>query len=66
MKKCILTSLLILLASPVIFTLIMFGVYSLPTDGMLANAAESVDIYQENRINYWTGFANSYFSNMEP
>ena len=33
---------------------------------MLANAAESVDIYQENRINYWTGFANSYFSNMEP
>ena len=66
MKKCILTSLLILQASPVIFTLIMFGVYSLPTDGMLANAAESVDIYQENRINYWTGFANSYFSNMEP
>ena len=44
----------------------MIGVYALPVAPMFAHAAESIDVYQENRIDYWTGLENSYFSNMEP
>lgn len=66
MNKLLLKSLFILLISPVVFTLLMIGVYSLPVEPMFTHAAASVDVYQENRIDYWTGLENSYFSNMEP
>ncbi len=50
MNKLLLKSLFILLISPVVFTLLMIGVYSLPVEPMFTHAAASVDVYQENRI----------------